>query len=123
MTRIDDILLSLIKRTEEKKLKWRTSVDSQVFISAVDTIGIVVRRIGRRNYPVNEEPHQLEILNDEGLTVEVLETGDDFGPVPPERLATGEQTKNLSCLYTLARSSALESDLTLEKLARNLERL
>ena len=123
MSRMDDILSSLVRRTEEGKLKWRTSADSQVFIASVDTIGIAVRRIGQRNHLVSEERHKLEILNDEGMTVEVLETGDDFGLVPTESLATGEQARNLNRLFTLARRSALESDATLEKLARNLERL
>ena len=122
MSRMDDILTSLVTRTDEGKLKWKPSVDSETFLTSVDTIGIVVMQIGR-NFPLKDERHRLEILNDEGMTVEVLETGDDFGLVPTESLATGEQARNLDRLFTLARCSALESDATLEKLARNLERL
>ena len=122
MSRMDDVLRGLIKRTEEGKLNWRTSVDTRGFFSAVDTTSIVVRQLGR-NFLPSQERHRLEILNDQGITVEILETQDNLESVPTERLATKEQAKDLSRLFALARRSALESDMTLEKLARNLERL
>ena len=122
MSRMDDILSSLVTRTDEGKLKWKPSVDSETFLTSVDTIGIVVKHMGR-NSLLKDERHRLEILNDQGIKVEILETQDDLGSVPTEELATTEQARDLSRLYTLARRSALESDMTLEKLARNLERL
>ena len=115
MDRMTTILQGLIKRTEERDLNWKTSVDSKAFIAAVDTTGIIVRMLDDFL-----ETHRLEILNDDGVTAAVLETSDPIRKVPKESRATDEQAAELSRLFTLARQSALNADLTLEKLANDL---
>jgi hypothetical protein len=65
--------------------------------------------------------HQLEILNDRGFTVEVLETEDEDGLIPADRCATVVQAGQMGRLYAAARRSALNAQETLEKLAKALE--
>ena len=115
MDRISEILEGLIKRTEEGKLTWRTSVNPDTFITAVDTIGIVVKL--QDDFL---ETYRIEIQNDEGLTVQVLQTPDSLRRVKAENEVNPEQAQELSRIFALARSSALNSDLTLKKLAENL---
>ena len=70
---------------------------------------------------VGDERYQLEILNDQGTTVEVLETKDPLALEFRELGVTEELDKQLSQLFTLARRSALDADATLEKLANSLD--
>lgn len=115
MDRMTTILQGLIERTEQAELSWKTSVDKNAFIAAVDTTGIIVRMLDDFL-----ETHRLEILNDDGVTAVVLETSDPMRKAPKESRATDEQATELSRLFTLARQSALNADLTLEKLAKSL---
>ena len=114
------VLEGLINRTHEGKLNWHTTADPDRFMTAVDMIVVVVSRLSR-GISLGNERHRLEIVNDEGITVEVLETNDTLGLFPSERLPTAEQAEKLSQLFTLARRSALDTDATLEKLANSLD--
>ena len=116
MSRISEILEGLINRTEEEKLVWQTSADSNAFVTAVGAISVVVRSLDR----TLGERHRLEIQNDEGITVQVLQTPDTFGFTTTEYEATPEQDRELSRLFILARRSALKTDTTLEELAKRL---
>ena len=122
MDRMTAILQGLINRTEEGKLNWQTSVNDDVFVASVDTTGVIIRLLGREAI-MTPERHRLEILNDKGATAVVLETDEGFGIVPKESRATDEQAKGLRSLFALARQTALNADLTLEKLAHDLERI
>ena len=113
MNKISEILDGLINRTEEGKLTWQTTVNRDTFITAVGTIGIRVKLLDDFL-----EIHRIEIQNDEGLTVQVLQTS---GLIKGSKNdATPEQAQQLSQLFALARSSALNTDLTLEQLAKSL---
>ena len=114
MNRMSDILDGLINRTEEEKLTWKISIDKNAFITSVDTIGVIVRSLGSGW----SERYRLEIQNDKGLTVQVLQTPDLIKGSKND--ATPEQAQLLSRLFALARGSALNADLTLEKLAESL---
>ena len=120
MSKIADVLQSLIRRTSDGKLGWQTSVDPDRFLVVIDTIGVTIRRTGRASV-VGDERYQLEILNDQGTTVEVLETKDPLALEVRELGVTEELDKQLSQLFTLARRSALDADATLEKLANSLD--
>ena len=122
MDKMTTILQGLIKRTEAGTMKWRTTINDNAFVSAVNTTGVVIRLLSPDS-SFHSERHRLEILNDDGLTAVVLETENAVGFVPPENLATMEQVKDLRRLFALARHSALNADLTLDKLARDLERI
>ena len=120
MNRMSDILNGLINRTEEEKLTWKTSIDKSSFITSVDTIGIIIRSFGSGW----NERYRLEIQNDDGITVQVLQTPDYYvRGVEPQDDGTKEQAEELSRLFILARRSALKTDLTLEKLAESLAKL
>ena len=120
MSKIAEVLDRLIRRTSDGKLSWQTSVDPDRFLVVVDTIGVTIKRSGGGPM-ASDERYQLEILNGQGTTVEVLETENIFHAVPGERRANDEQGQKLSRLFTLARRSALDSDATLEKLANSLD--
>lgn len=104
MIELSQILAGLIQRTEEGKLQWIRTVEDDRFISSVDAISIVVVEVKHPNY-------RLEILNESGETVESLEY----------ESTTPTQDQQLASLYALARRSALNTDVTLEKLAKALE--
>lgn len=123
MSKMSMILKGLVDRTDEGKLTWRSSVDENVFITAVDAISIAISSIGsaRDLKGIRQERYRLEIQNDEGITVEVLETP-DYNRVFQSREtdATAEESEELRHLFILARRSALNADLTLDKLANSL---
>ena len=118
MSKMSTILQGLIRRTEEGKLNWKTTVDSKAFVAAVDTTGVIIKMMDDFL-----ETHRLEILNDKGITAVVLETDSSLGKVPKENRATEDQIHDLRRLFVLARQSALDANSTLEKLAHDLERI
>ena len=118
MSKMSTILQGLISRTEEGKLMWRTSIRKNAFLTAVDTTAVSIQELDEFT-----ERYRLEILNDKGKTAVVVETDDTFGTIPKEALATPEQSRDLRRLYELARHSALDPAPTLDKLARDLERI
>ena len=119
MNEMDQILEGLIRRTNAGKLRWRPSVERDAFLTSVDAISVVVRfSMGGLRNPAR---YQLEILNDEGDTAEVIETQGALCEVPDDRRATPEQARQLDRLYVLARRSALNTQATLAKLAKSLE--
>ena len=119
MNELDKILGGLIQRTTEGRLKWSPTVERDRFVTSIDAISVVVGQLSeaRGVYPAR---YQLEILNDEGFTVEVLETEDELGLVATDELATPEQAGQMNRLYVLARRSGLNAHSTLEKLAKAL---
>ena len=124
MSQLDNILDGLIRRTNDGKLKWRRSVRRDEFIASVDAISVVVRGF-RRGRLADTSKYQIEILDAQGSSVEVLETLDEeeIGnvDVPSDRLATDVQAQRLKRLYALARNAALNPDATLDKLAQALK--
>ena len=120
MSNIARVLEGLINRTHEGKLQWQTTADPDRFLAAVDMIAVIISRLST-GLSLGDERYRLEILNDEGTTVEILETADTFEMIPSERLPTAEQARTLTRLFTLARRSALDTDATLEKLANSLD--
>lgn len=118
MSQMSTILQGLISRTEEGKLKWRTSIRKNVFLTAVDTTAVSIRKLDEFL-----ELYRLEILNKEGFKTVTLETYDERDLGHQSSLATPQQAKDLQCLYELARRSALDPDSTLDKLASDLERI
>ena len=116
MNKMSEILEGLIKRTAEEKLAWQTSADPNAFVTAVGGISIVIRSFDRSL----GESHRLEIQNDRGITVQVLQTRNQFIPIHTEDTATSEQSQELRRLFNLARKSALKLDSTLDQLAKSL---
>lgn len=119
MNELNQILAGLTQRTAAGSLKWKRTMASHEFVTSIDAISVVVRRLDEGSLTAIAR-YQLEILNDEGSTVEVLESNDVLGNIPDDRCATDEQALQLERLYVLARRSALNTQATLEKLAKAL---
>ena len=119
MDTMTQILEKLVERTQEGKINWRTTVDSDAFAAAVDTLGVVVSSRGQSLF---EPQFNTQILNRDGKTAGVLETLH-----PNARRATGawvadtEQAQTMARLFRLARHSALDVDTTLKELAEQLD--
>ena len=90
MTKMSTILQGLISRTEEGKLKWRTSIRKNVFLTAVDTTAVSIRELDEFL-----ELYRLEILNKEGFKTVTLETFDERGHGTQDGIATSEQSEEL----------------------------
>ena len=118
---VDQILEGLIRRTDAAKLRWLSSVEDDAFLASVDAITVVVTELSKGGFGSHFARYQLQILNDNGDTVAVVETNDEFGMVPEDRRATLKQTHQMNRLHQLARRSALNTQATLEKLAKALE--
>ena len=116
MDRMTTILDGLINRTEEDKLQWRTSADTNAYVALVDDISVVVRSLDS----LLNDRYRIEIQNDKGITVEVLQTTDEFTIVSSDTYADTTQADKLGCLFRLARRSALDTDATLDRLANSL---
>ena len=119
MNELDKILEGLVQRTTDGQLQWKRTVAENEFVTSVDAIGIVVRELGQNSlgFPLRR---QLEIADESGATVEVLETGGGKVGVPHDRLQSDKQARQLQQLYEMARRSALDTQATLEKLAKAL---
>ena len=108
MIELGQILVGLVQRTTEGKLKWSRTVQNDRFVTSVDAISIVILETEDYNANIN---YRLDILDESGETVESLGYAD----------TTREQDEQLARLYVLARRSAHNIDATLEKLAKALD--
>ena len=108
MIELGQILTGLVERTDDGRLKWTRSVQNNQFVTSVDAISIVIVEYegdwGKPRY-------RLDILDELG------ELADSFD----FRDTTDVQDDQLARLYVLARRSAHNIEITLEKLARALE--
>ena len=107
MIGLGQILTGLVQRTAEGKLKWNRSVSVDRFVTSLDAISIVVMETTGFHGVI----YSLDILDEMGQTIETLSYGD----------TTEEQDRELERLFVLARRSAHNIDVTLEKLAKALE--
>ena len=112
MIEVGQILVGLVQRTEEGRLKWSRAAQSDRFVTSVDAISLVIMEI---NEFIDEgivySNYRLNILDESGEVVESLGRYD----------TSPEQDEQLARLYVLARRSALNIDSTLEKLAKALD--
>jgi hypothetical protein len=105
MIEVGQILAGLVQRTTEGKLKWSRAVENGRFVTSVDAISIMIQEIQTGG------PYRLDILDESGEVVESLSYQD----------TSREEDEQLARLFVLARRSALNTDSTLEKLAKALE--
>ena len=87
-------------------MKWSRAAHNNQFVTSVDAISIVIMEID-----ATSSNYRLEILDESGETVESLRYPD----------TSGEEDEQLARLFVLARRSALNTDLTLGKLAKALD--
>ena len=124
MANLGQIIEALVQRTELGNLSWVETVEPNRFVTSVGAISVVVQdisvsSIGIKNTPVSRI--QLEVLNGQGDTVEVVSSASSHGLNWGQYQSHDEpQAKNLERLYTLARRSARGAQDTLDELARGL---
>ena len=120
MNDLGKILRGLAQRTTDGKLKWRRTVKDTEFVTAIDKIAVAVRELDKGT-AVTPARYQLEIFGEEGSTAEVVETPAQFDRLLGDTTPTTNLSRQLERLYVLARRSALNTEATLEKLAKALE--
>ena len=119
MSDINNILTGLIKETTESKLTWARSTNPDEFVAAVRDFAITISRVATPSL-TSSERFLLRIVDDEGSTVESLESIGRRAYVPSERRATAVQSRQLNELFLLARSSALDVPTAMAKIMEGL---
>ena len=115
------VLTGLVARTDDGKLKWRSTWERNMFLTTVDSIGVVIKPSG--GSPNGKRGYALEIMNEEGLIAEVLETDEDYAAKVGARSITDDQREMIIRLFHLARRSARDTEATLSELASRLEEM
>ena len=111
MNELDRILDGLIRRTSDAKLRWSRTAISNEFATSIDTISLTIGLSAISQDGLTGTP-RLEIYNERGDLAEVILV-DEHSDV--------DQDGKLRRLHELARGSALNTQETLEKLAKALE--
>ena len=113
MNELDQIVEELVQRTADDRLQWTLSAEDDEFVASIGTISIIVRQQGFD--PLRGgRIHQVEILNDRGRSVEVIQASSSLDPDNLERV------RLLDGLYAAARRSALDVDATIKQLRESL---
>ena len=117
MDRMTQVLEKLINRTQEGKIKWRTTVDPDAFLATLDTSGVIISSIGQ---PFVETRYRVEIQNQDGVTVIFKEAPSLLAAIVSQE-DDQKLAQLLGKLFMQARQSALKVDSTLEELANHLD--
>ena len=124
MANLGQIIEALVQRTERGNLSWVETVEPNRFVTSVGAISVVVRSLSDTPFLVTHTQWkgiQLEVLNGQGDTVEVVSSDSPLGSnLASYQFRDEVQAKNLEQLYTLARRSARGTQDTLDELARGL---
>ena len=119
MNEIDQILKELVRRTADGRLQRTLSAEDDEFVASIGTVSIIVRQRGFD--PLRGgRIHQVEILNEKGRSVEVIQASsalDETASNPSDNL---ERVRLLDELYAAARRSALDVDATIKQLRESL---
>ena len=115
MNELDKILEGLATRTNDGKLKWSPSAISNEFVTSINAISIAIQELRTVGSILRSKgEYRLTIFDESGKEIEFLET------VNEDRVEI-RRAEQLADLYILARRSALNTQATLEKLAKALE--
>lgn len=117
MADMTQILALLIDRSRNRKLAWRTTASPNAFLTTLGEVSVAVSMISRG---IDDPHYELEILDQQGRSVESLTTSRSglFGePNPDAKL----HNACLKQLFEFARRSALDVDSTLDELIRELD--
>ena len=108
MAEIADILTTLVERSREDKISWRTSADESTFVAV----------LGKASVSIEEDYSQamtLRILNQEGREIESMSRSVRSDQALLEELA------QLQELYAMARRAALGVGSQLDELLKELQ--
>ena len=135
MDKMTEVLAKLISSTQDGKVHWVSTADPEVFITTVETIGVVVSHLDAGLLSMaSDEQYRVQVLDPEGRAVESIETrifsglpnlGGLLTPeqIAPLRVADEDQKHAIRLLFLLARRSALDVDATLDELRNSLDAL
>ena len=115
MIDINDVLNALVTRTAESELSWSLSANTDEFVAVVGESVITIQRIVAAALTPSER-FRLRIVDDEGSTVESMESTGSYVHIPTEMRSTEDESRQLSQLFLLARRSALDVSTTLAKI-------
>ena len=119
MNELDQILEELVRRTADGRLHWMLSAEDDEFVASIGAVSMIVRQQGFD--PLRGgRIHQVEILNERGRSVEVIQANtslDELAFDSPDNL---NRVRLLDELYAAARRSALDADATIKQLRESL---
>ena len=119
MNELDQILEELAQRTADDRLQWTPSAEDDEFVASIGTIAIIVRQRGFD--PLRSgRIHQVEILNERGRSVEVIQANTSFDELAFDSPDNLNRVRLLDELYAAARRSALDADATIKQLRESL---
>ena len=119
MSDMNDVLNALISGTINAKVKWFRSSDANEFATTAGSLSAVIRRVAAPTI-LGEDRFLLEVVDDEGSTVEALESREEMAHVVAERRATNDHARRLSELFLLARRSARDIPNTLQQFVNEI---
>ena len=124
MNQIEDLLQKLLQLTENKKIKWRTTVDPQAFLTVQGNQSIVIRK---RTGGLPEPQYRLEVRNSGGSTIASLPSA-EYHPTQQTPTPMSERRQRMAQLFDLASRSAVNDGLRdvierLDKLIEDLEKV
>ena len=124
MTQIEDLLRKVLELTEGNKIKWRTTVNSDAFLTVLGNQSVV---IARRSGGLPDPGYKLEVRNSGGSPIALLLSG-EYSPVQQTPIQIPHRRQMMERLFELARKSAVDEGLKevierLDKLIEDLEKV
>ena len=120
MNELDQILEGLARRTADGRLQWTLSAEDDEFVASIGTVSIIVRQQGFDPLLPGRRIRQVEILNEKGRPVEIIQASSSFDFEAFNALDNRERVRLLDELYVAARRSALDADATIKQLRESL---
>ena len=124
MNHIEDILRKVLKLTESNKIKWRTTVNPQSFLTVLGNQTIV---IDKRSGGLSDPLYKLELRNSGGSPIALLLSA-EYSPSQQTPIQIPERRQQMERLFELASRSAVDNGLRevierLDKLIEDLEKV
>ena len=120
MNELDQILAELVRRTADGRLHWMLSAEDDEFVASIGAVSMIVRQQGFDPLRLGGWIHQVEILNERGRTVEVIQASTSLGELAFDSPDNLNRVRLLDELYAAARRSALDADATIKQLRESL---
>ncbi len=114
-SRVSKIVAALIDQTEKRNVQWSPTDDDEKFLYTGSGSSILVDTNGL----LSPQPYWLKILNQRGTVIEEVAVKDADDPWSGADTLSSQVVK----LYGLARRSALQIDVVLDGVLKELEDL
>ena len=117
MADLNQILKSLVDRSRDQKITWRTTASPETYMTTIGEVSVAVSIASRQS---GNTLYELEIIDSRGVSVENLRSSPSKIFSSP---AGQQRDEMLRRLFESARRSALDIDSTLDELARQLDQI